>query len=415
MRHFLRRMTWLLAAWLCLHGFAAAAEDWPATPERLPTTSGDIYMDNLHGRIAIAGRLYARSPKTSAATLAGLLFHRHGITASLDDLERATTLADEAVDGQPRSASALRLRAAIRAAVHRFDEAGADLDAAAALGAPTAAIAAARRDIALALGRYDALRDDFAAARGSRTSDFDALAFHAHLRDLQGDRRGADALYRKAQAAYRDSSPVPLAWLHVQQGIALLEGGDTAGAHAFFAAAHQRLPAYTLATEHLAETESLLGNAARARALYRDAIAASGDPAFMVALASLERAAGETASAQEFEARARTAWDERLARHRRAFGGHAVDAMLEAGQVRRALVLAREAAGFRQDIHTLQALARAEQAAGNAVDACAVWARVRATGLSPPGFEAPAWTDGCAKAPLPRRPSQDSAPRPDQR
>ena len=109
--------------------------------------------------------------------------------------------------------------------------------------------------------------------------DFHALAFEAYLLGLRGDAAGSEALYRRAQDAYADSSPVGLAWLYVQQGAALLEAGDPARARPFFEAARQRLPAYTLATEHLAETEALLGNDDRAGDLYREAIAASDDPA----------------------------------------------------------------------------------------------------------------------------------------
>lgn len=377
----------LLFALLLVIAPAFAAGHWPASQEDLPTTDGTIYLGNLDQRIAVLEALSARKPDAAgAASLAGALYHRYRIRGGLADAERALELADQALAGADPDPEYFVLRATLRSGFHRFAEAAADLDAAQARGMPAGKLASARRELALALGQYQALRDAFEAASSNAAVDFDSLAFNAHLLELQGDAAGATRLYERAQDAYADSSPVPLAWLYVQQGAARLEAGDAEGARPFFAAAHARLPGYTLATEHLAESEVLLGNAERARALYREAIAASDDPAFIDALAQLERQAGNGALAARLATQARTGWESRIAKYPAAFAGHAIEYFLGHDDPQRALALARDNLRLRRDIGSLALLARAADAAGAAEQACAAWRQTQASGLSPPSL-----------------------------
>lgn len=366
----------LLLALPCL-GWAQAR--WPADPGLLPTTAGDIYMGNLEARIAVLERLARRGAPADAAMLAGLLYHRHRIRGGLEDAERAFVLVDRALSGADPEAAHYLLRATMRSGFHRFEGAAQDLDAAEAAGMPAAQLAPMRRDLLVSLGRYGAL-----PSQAGVGDDFHALAFEAYLLGLRGDAAGSEALYRRAQDAYADSSPVGLAWLYVQQGAALLEAGDPARARPFFEAARQRLPAYTLATEHLAETEALLGNDDRAGDLYREAIAASDDPAFIDALAQLEARRGRAQEATALASRARAGWEARLQRHPHAFVSHAVDYYLDQGEAARAGALARDNAAMRRDIDSLLALAAAERAAGDAETGCAALGEAVATGLSPP-------------------------------
>ena len=375
--------TWVLA--LCLMGAPAfAAERWPASQDELPTTDGTIYLGNLDQRIVVLDALHQRRPDAAgAASLAGALYHRYRIRGGLGDAERAFALADEALAGNKPDPEHFLLRATLRSGFHRFAEAAADLDAAQARGMSTDKLHALRRELALSRGEYEVLRDGSATARAR---DFDALAFDAYLRELHGDDAGATRLYAQAQGVYADSSPVPLAWLYVQQGAALLEAGDARQARPFFAAAHARLPGYTLATEHLAETEALLGNSGRARELYREAITASGDPAFIDALAKLEFQAGNAEVAAQLAVQARDGWEARIAKYPTAFAGHAIDYFLDHDEPARALTLADENLKLRRDIVSLALVARAADAAGDVPRACAAWHEAEAIGLSPPSF-----------------------------
>lgn len=379
----------LLFALLLAVAPAVAAGNWPASQEDLPTTDGAIYLANLDQRIAVLDALHTRKPDAAgAASLAGALYHRYRIRGGLADAERAFFLMDAALAEAAPDPEYFVLRATLRSGFHRFAEAAADLDAAQAHGMPAGKLASARRELALALGQYEALRGAFEAASSNAAADFDGLAFNAHLLELQGNAAGATRLYARAQDAYADSSPVPLAWLYVQQGVALLEAGDATRARPFFAAAHARLPGYTLATEHLAETEALLGHRERARMLYREAIAASDDPAFIDALAQLEQEAGNDTRAVQLARQARAGWEARIAKYPAAFAGHAVEYFLDHDDPRRALALARDNLQSRRDLGSLALLARAADAADDAGQACAAWREAHAGGLAAPPLRA---------------------------
>jgi tetratricopeptide (TPR) repeat protein len=367
----------------------ARGPSWPATLADVPTTAGDIYLGNLDARIAVLEAALGRTGLASAAraqlrtSLAGALYHRYRIRATLPDAEAALAALDAALADAPGDAAAFRLRATMRAGFHDFDGARADLSAARAAGASPDSLAEAEREIALGTGRYDLLAEPLATSTRA-DGDLYALAFRGNLRLQQGDLAGASAQFRRAQALYSDSSPVPLAWLHLQQGIALLRHGRHAEANSFFRAAHERLPGYTLATEHLAETEVELGRIDAARALYERVIADTGSPEFLDALAGLERAAGNAARAAELDARAAAGWDAWVARHPSAFAQHAIPYYLEQGKPARALELAKANIALRQDVGSWILLAQAADAAGDAPLACSARGSALATGLQPP-------------------------------
>lgn len=384
------RFLWLCMAASAACGTAAAstALPWPAPPSALPTTAGEVYLGNLDGRIESLQRVLATAPTPSLqVALAGALYHRYRIVADLADAEAALELLDRAIAQAPRDRQALQLRATVRAGFHRFDAANADLDAAQAAGATPASLADARREIALATGRYDALAPDLAQSESVEGGLYE-LAFRGNLRLLQGDLAGAGRQFERAQAQATDSSPVPLAWLHLQQGIALLRAGKPEDANRWFRSAHERLPGYTLATEHLAETEVLLGRLDAARPLYQDVIARTGSPEFLHALARLEARAGHARDAERLEARADATWTAWLARQPSAFAQHAIAFYLDRGRPDEALRLARGNIALRQDVLSWILMARAADAAGDADAACQAGAMARRTGMRPPEMEA---------------------------
>ncbi len=366
---------------------AFASDQWPASQDALPTTDGDIYLGNLDQRIDALADAHTRTPSAaSAASLAGALYHRYRVRGGLADAERAFVLADEALRTNDPDPEHYVLRATLYSGFHRFADALVDLDAAQALGMSADALMPARRDLALSQGKYRELSAMMASSDRTSERDFYGIAFDAHVLQLKGDSIGASKLYAQAQDAYIDTSPVPLAWLYVQQGAAILDTGDARRARHFFSAAYDRLPGYTLATEHLAETEALLGNVDRARTLYEEAIAASDDPAFIDALAKIEREAGNENLASQLEKRAREGWDTRLIAYPFAFSGHAIDYFIERGDTQRALALAHANIEQRRDIESLALLAEAESAAGNVEQACVALREAKATGFATPSL-----------------------------
>ncbi len=356
---------------------------WPISVEDYPTTSEAVYLGNLDARISEFERALAGNPPASVRNqLASALYHRFKIIGKVEDAERATALLDDAVRQEPEEASHRVLRAIVRSAFHRFAEAEADLAVAAKSG-PAPEISQQQREIDLALGRYDRLEGEFGAGLPP-TSDFYELVHRADLAVMQGDFDKANLLMRAAQLDFRDVSPVPLAWLHVQRGIASLRFGDIASAKTFFASAHQRMSRYFLATEHLAEVEAELRNFDIARKLYIDVIEQTGNPEFIAALAGLESAAGNKAESERLNADAKSAFAALYARHPDAYAQHYAEFLLETGDADKALELAERNIELRQDVGSWILLAQAAEAAGRSTRACEAFRRAAATGRTPP-------------------------------
>jgi tetratricopeptide (TPR) repeat protein len=295
----------------------------------------------------------------------------------------ALELAARAARAAPDLPDLHLVHAAALSAFHRFAEAEEALARAQVAGGSENVLARLRRDVWMAQGRYDRLQDDFARS-GEPVGDFYELAHRADLRLMQGDLQGASHWYRAAQDLYHDVDPLPLAWLYSQQGIALLRHGRFEQAKPFFEAAYQRLPDYYLASEHLAECEAQLGNAGRARELYRAVIAQTGNPEFMAALADLEEQAGNAEIAAAARKDAEDAYRALLDRQRAAYAQHAAEFLLDVGRADEALALARDNLVLRQDVGSLILMASAAAAAGQSVEACSAARRARATGLQPP-------------------------------
>ncbi len=356
---------------------------WPIALTAYRTTSADIYLGNLDASIAEMQRALAERDEPEYRTaLAGSLYHRYRIVGRVEDAEEALRLLDAAVAAEPKQARHRQLRAVVLSAFHRFPEALADLDAAEESGVRAADLRSTRREIQLALGEYDKLREEFARSH-ELVHDFAELAHRADLRVAQGDLAGATFMYRAAQAEYREVNPFPLAWLHLQQGIAYLRFGEVENARRFFAAAHERMPTYYLATEHLAETETLLGNYERARELYLGVIEQTGNPEFTAALSQLERKAGNRNRAEQLQKEAEAGYTDLLRRNPSAYAQHAAEFFIDIGKPERADELAKQNLAIRQDIGSWILRATTAHAAGDKPAACAAKANALATGLKP--------------------------------
>ncbi len=356
---------------------------WPISISDFPTTSEAIYLGNLDSIISEYGRVLGENPSAGLRTaLAGVLYHRFKIVGRIGDAERAIELLDEAVREEPAEPAHRLMRATAYSAFHRFTEAEADL-AVAAKSTDAGEIAKAQREIDLALGRYDRLAPEFAPTRPP-TQDFYELVHRADLALMQGDPDEANFQFRSAQIEYRDVNPVPLAWLHVQRGIGSLRFGDVQGALPFFASAHARMPRYYLATEHLAEVQTLLGDYDGARKLYLDVIRETGNPEFIAALAALETAAGKPEAAAARNAEAKSGYAALYARHPDAYAQHYAEFLLNIAEPVQALELAERNVKLRQDVGSWILLARAAEANKNYARACDAHRAAVATGRKPP-------------------------------
>lgn len=360
--------------------------NWPASPTHYRTTAGAIYLDNLDARIDELRRVTATPDGDGARVpLARSLYHRHRVVGRLEDAEAALRELDLAIAAGEPASETLPLRAVVLGGFHRFDEAMHALDAAVEAGASASTLARTQTELQLARGDYAALADEFARST-DLDADFHTMTHRADLRLQLGDAAGALFRYRAAQELYRDVNPVPLAWLHVQQGIALLRLERVEEAREFFAAAHARLPQYYLAAEHLAECEARLGRHDEARRLYAAVIAQTGNPEFVAALSGVERDAGRREESERLAREAEAGYAMLLARHPAAFGQHAAEFLIERGDLARADALARANLGVRRDIGSWLLAAQTAAALGARERACEALAAARATPLRPPEF-----------------------------
>ncbi len=361
--------------------------NWPADPDQLRTTSANIYLDNLDARISQLQRSFDHRPDPDLAqALALSLTHRYRIRGVLADAEAAGAVLAAQAAAHPEHGSLQLAHAHWLALFHRFGEAREVIGKVTASDVNAALLASQRDEINLALGRYEDLGAAFQLPGENPPADIYQLAARANAAVLQGDLDLASRLYFEAQSHYRDVGPYPLAWLHTQQGIALLRFGQIEQAARFFSAARDRLPQYYLATEHLAECLTEMGRFEEARALYAEVIEQTGNAEFLAALAGLEEVAGNAALAQSLQAQAQQGYSVLLERHPDAYAQHAAEFYLDIGQTELAHELARRNLALRQDVGSRLLSAEVALRRGDLSTACEQLKQVAATGLQPPEY-----------------------------
>lgn len=316
-----------------------AVSSW-ATPR---TTDGTIALSNLEAHIdgleLSAGRGELDGPAWSE--LIDLVTLRAQILGRIADYERASALAEQRALMAPADDLGLLARARTRAALHRFDEALADLDSAERFGSLGQELEVERSAILQAVGRYDealALRRTAAECR----ADFASLAGLASLHAELGNIAAAETWFDESCRCFRSVSPFPIAQLEFQRGHMWLRHGDLKSARHWFEAAWRRLPAYAQAEGHLAEVEYELGERNGAITRLRRLASIADDPDYAVQLARMLAETDHLDEAVMWRKRAEERYEEIVARHPAAFADHAADFWLSVGnEPQRALSLAK--------------------------------------------------------------------------
>jgi len=347
------------------------APRFPASPDELPTSDAAIALGNLDAQILGYENARQRQP-TSAdwlIPLASLYDARGQALGRIADYETELALADEAVRLAPADGAALLARAAARARFHRFAEASADLDAAAAHGAPADRVDGARAAIWSATGREPAalaIRQRLATAHPTLTTlGAEAMSLAALGRVTEAEERLAEA-----QAHFRDVTPLALAALYFEGGLIEERAGRPSSARELYEAARARLPEHAQATAHLAGVMAASGQRAQAVALLRPLVARSDDPEYAGALAAL---VGDAREAAALRAQAARRYDALLARHPEAFADHAARFWLAAGdEPKKALPLAERNLVLRPTAEAYQLTIAASLANGRNDHACAL-------------------------------------------
>lgn len=354
-------------------GGSATLPAAPSVPQK--TTRGDIALRNLSDRIGVLEK--RASQKTLILPyreqLAGSLLQRVQFLGTFADFTRVLELGEGAVRDFPNQANAWLLRARAESAVHRFDDALRDLDAAARLGAD---VDARRASIHLALGHDLEKARDFARTRVERAASVESLGLLANAEAALGEFAAADEHYQAALGTLHDVSPFPVAQLCFQRGLMWAEQAhQPERAVPFYTEALRRIPQYVVANVHLAEIEASMGrrDAAieRLNALVEHG-APGGDPEPFGALAGLLLAKDpHDGRAPALIERARDGYTSLLSQHRTAFLDHGAEFFAGPGaDAARALELARENLAMRQTPRAYSLAIESAFAAHDVTTAC---------------------------------------------
>jgi tetratricopeptide (TPR) repeat protein len=329
---------------------SGAGEGVPAAVSQR-TTRGDIALRNLNDRIQQLEKHGAsRSLELPLREqLVEALLTRVQFRGTYADFDRVREIADAAVRDLPNRPEPLQLRARAASAVHRFEDAVRDLQAAAALGADVDARLAAIR---IAQGRELESARDFARHRVERQATLATLGLLANAEAALGEFDAADEHYAAALAQLHDVSPFLVAQLTFQRGVMWAEQADRPDrAEPFYVEAVRRLPQYVVANVHLAELEAHSGRRDAAIERLRGiterverGIAPTLDPEPLGLLGELmaERTPGDPAAA-ELLGRARAGYERLLEQHRSAFLDHGAEFFSGPGaDPTRGLALAQE-------------------------------------------------------------------------
>lgn len=344
-----------------------------ASAER-STTSGEIALGNLDSQIRGHEKALAARPGDlrSSAAIIDLLATRAEVRGRVEDLERIAAIADDAVAEHSRDGEAHLLAAKAASRFHRFAPAAAALDEAERLGASPRAVATARANLQVATGDLrEALPALEAAAKDHPTlPSIGALA--AAVADT-GDLTRARRLFADALAAYRDVSPFPVAWIEMQEALALERARQGDEAARLYRRVLDRLPGHVPATSHLAALEAREGRRDAAIALLERVVPHTDDPETAGQLSALLRAVGRDAEADRLRTAAASRYAELVARHPEAFADHAARFQLEVmGDAAAALPLAEKNLEVRHTPAAVELALTTAFAAGRTERACTI-------------------------------------------
>jgi hypothetical protein len=264
--------------------------------------------------------------------LANLLLDRAAIRGWVEDYTRALAVTKAAIEKDPTSIEAHKVRARALLAVHAFGQVPTEITKLASLGDQSHA-AELQTELDHATGKLESAL----AGRKARVALFaDAVAVTLYAAALADAGRLEEAIAQIPIAAQqlRGNSPQYLSWLLFQWGRLYEQKGQLAMARDFFAEAHRRLPAYVEATAHLTEALAGVGDRKAAKALVL-----VGDPATQhPSLAALAYALASDSARLEA---ATKGWERYVAALPSAFADHAARFYLGVGNSsKRALELA---------------------------------------------------------------------------
>jgi tetratricopeptide (TPR) repeat protein len=284
-----------------------------------PTTPGMRADHSMREGIKQLRRAVKDQPKSVELrqSMVSALLQRAKFVGRLNDYDEALGLAEETVRIAEKDRRAYVFRARVYAALHRFEEALADLDKAEELGSVKTDTALARGTIAMGLGKYDDAFEIISAHR-SKYEDTTSCALEAAALGRRGKAKDAHALFIKALELYRRPAPYTIAWVYFENGAMWERAGDKDRARALYQKAVDKLPSYAHAVAHLAA----LSKPKEAVELLTPVVKRSSDPEYAATLATLMNEQQKGSGKQMLKASA-AGYAQLLKRHPLAFADHA--------------------------------------------------------------------------------------------
>lgn len=358
------------------------------TQKELPTTEGQIALDNLEGSL-LSLQKFAQIRPTDAVIqlrIVQQLCARAQFRGTLTDYQRAAAQVEHTFRVAPKAAHSFLARARIRAVFHDFAGAEKDLAAAEKLDPELReSITASRLSLQVAQGQDEPALAAYRELR-KKAPDILTTGAEAALLAERGDLAAAEELFIAAQGHFRDVSPFPVAWLYFQHGLMWERAGRLSRAEELYAAAVHRLPGYAAATSHWAAVLSARGEKERARTLLQTLTQSADDPEYKAQLAALLHEMGRPEEGKPLIAEAHRRYTELLAAHRPAFLSHAARFYLGiGGQPALAHTLAEENLRATQTTDAQLLVVEAAMAGSATARACALADIIRTKpGLSDP-------------------------------
>ncbi len=352
-----------------------APEPFLLAQSRVKTTDGEIYLGNLRSRINVLKGRYASSRNSVIAiALASSLLELAEITAEPGVYAEILSLLQPFLEQENQHAQSVAFKALL--ATHQFDRAQRllsrsdyDLNGAESF------------TLSMALGDYAKAEQ---LVQEDKERSMGAFAREGVWAVELGQPVKALMLFNEALSSYRDTSPLPAAWLLTQQGIVYLRHGETAKAREFFRAAVARLPGYYLALEHLGETELELGNLDAAIAIYNKVVEMTQDPVFRSQLAKAHSANGNQVEAKRQLALAKSELERAVKQADAANLHHGGAFFLEQGELDLAYQAAKGDLELRKALPARILMAKVYRDQRKFDPMCRELALIDMTGLKPP-------------------------------
>jgi tetratricopeptide (TPR) repeat protein len=345
---------------------AAKANGTQNVEAKRTATDWAVAVRSLDARVADAERRFDKAPTLlHRKQLVGQLLESSTRLGRVSALDRIVSLAEEGVALTPKYAAPYLLRAKAYGAVHRFDDALADLDHAIDRGASQSGTRGQRATLLMGLGRLDEACPILSAQRHKHANHVN-LMLEAMCLGKMGQLSLADRRFAEAYAAYRDVSPFILGWMHFERGALWGRAGREDKAEEYYRAAVTRMPLYAHAAGHLA----YLVPPAQARPMLAKVIATSDDPEYVGALALVSNEEALGSGAESLSA-AKRGYDALMRQQPLAFADHAAWFYLVVAKLpERAIEVAELNLRNRQTAEAYELMIAAQISVGDDIEAC---------------------------------------------